>query len=109
MVGPLVVPGRTSCLRCADRRRTELDPCWPAVAAQLAGRALAADLACTQATAALAVAQVLRFLAWDETQEAPPVWNASIELDPFDGATSMRDWPAHPACPCGAGRAPVSA
>lgn len=34
-VGPLVRPGRTGCLRCADLRRRDGDPAWPAVAAQL--------------------------------------------------------------------------
>src|SRR5215217_7250277 len=37
IVGPLVIPGRTSCLRCADLHRTDLDPSWPLVAGQLAG------------------------------------------------------------------------
>ena len=29
IVGPLVVPGRTSCLRCHDLHRTDRDPAWP--------------------------------------------------------------------------------
>lgn len=102
VVGPLVVPGRSSCLHCADLRRTELDPCWPSVAAQLAGRTRPADLACAQAVAALAAAQALRFVAWRPPQPPPPVWNGSIELDPFESTTLARDWPPHPACPCGA-------
>jgi bacteriocin biosynthesis cyclodehydratase domain-containing protein len=102
VVGPLVVPGRSSCLHCADLRRTELDPCWPSVAAQLAGKTLPADLACAQAVAALAAAQALRFVAWRPPQPPPPIWNGSIELDPFESTTLARDWPPHPACPCGA-------
>ncbi len=38
IVGPFVVPGRTSCLRCADLTRTDLDPHWPQLAAQLCDR-----------------------------------------------------------------------
>ena len=34
-VGPLVLPGRTSCLRCADLSRRDADPHWPLVLAQL--------------------------------------------------------------------------
>ena len=34
-VSPVVVPGRTPCLRCADLQRRDADPAWPAVAAQL--------------------------------------------------------------------------
>ena len=35
--GPLVVPGGSACLRCLELHRTDRDPSWPAVAAQLAG------------------------------------------------------------------------
>lgn len=106
VVGPLVVPGATSCLRCADLRRTELDRCWPDVAAQLAGRAQLADLAGTQATAALAVAQALEALRWGRTASDRPVtWNTSVEIDPFAATTQYRRWDPHPECPCGvAGR-----
>jgi len=43
-VGPVVVPGTTGCLRCADLARRERDPAWPAVAAQLVGQPAAAVL-----------------------------------------------------------------
>ncbi len=29
VVGPLVLPGRTPCLRCLDLTRSDLDPAWP--------------------------------------------------------------------------------
>ncbi len=35
LVGPLVVPGRTSCLTCVELHRADADPAWPMVAAQL--------------------------------------------------------------------------
>src|SRR5699024_6969970 len=35
VVGPMVVPGLTPCLRCADLYRADRDPRWPYVAAQL--------------------------------------------------------------------------
>lgn len=34
-IGPLVLPGRTACLRCVDAHRRDRDPAWPALAAQL--------------------------------------------------------------------------
>ena len=37
VIGPLVVPGRTSCLHCADLHRCDRDPAWPVLSAQLAG------------------------------------------------------------------------
>jgi len=38
-VTPVVVPGRTPCLRCLELRQRDADPCWPAVASQLVDRA----------------------------------------------------------------------
>ena len=64
IVGPLVVPGLTSCLRCADLQRCDRDECWPQLAAQLAGQVQQADLAGTQATAAFAAAQALDAVRW---------------------------------------------
>jgi bacteriocin biosynthesis cyclodehydratase domain-containing protein len=37
-VGPLVEPGVGPCLYCLERHRTDADPAWPAIAAQLWGR-----------------------------------------------------------------------
>lgn len=37
-LGPLVVPGETPCLRCADEHRLDAEPAWPALAAQLMTR-----------------------------------------------------------------------
>ena len=38
LVGPLVLPGRTSCVRCTDHHRADADPGWPGLAAQLMQR-----------------------------------------------------------------------
>jgi len=38
LVGPLVRPGGTSCLRCLDLHRTAADPTWPTIAAQRCAR-----------------------------------------------------------------------
>ena len=100
IVGPLVVPGRSSCLRCADLHRTELDPCWPRVAGQLAGRHQRPDLGAVQSCASLAVAQAMRLLS--PAAPAPPTWNATLEIDAFAGRIRHRGWPPHPRCGCGA-------
>lgn len=34
-IGPLVVPGRTACLRCIALEKTAADPAWPTLATQL--------------------------------------------------------------------------
>jgi len=62
IVGPLVVPGRSACLRCLDWTRTDRDPAWPLILAQLAGRPpepLACDAPLAAAVAAHAAAQAL--------------------------------------------------
>ncbi|UUV35015.1 hypothetical protein NQK81_16705 [Amycolatopsis roodepoortensis] len=100
IVGPLVVPGRSSCLRCADLHRAGRDDSWPRVASQLVGRVQRADLGSVQACAALAAAQALRLLS--PSDQAPPTWNATLEIDFFDGKIRHRDWPPHTACGCGA-------
>ncbi|HEU5110618.1 MAG TPA: hypothetical protein VFT95_18920, partial [Micromonosporaceae bacterium] len=104
VVGPLVIPGLTSCLRCADLLRAQADGCWPGIATQLAGRPQLADLACTQATAAFAVAQALAILTalrWSPSAHVrPATWNATVEIDPGAAATHHRGWPPHPSCPC---------
>lgn len=104
-VGPLVVPGRTPCLRCAELRSADDDECWPVLATQLAGRLRLADLASAQATAAFAAGQVLRFLH-GPSHAAPelPVWGGAVEVDPYLGRAKRIELPAHPRCACGAAR-----
>ena len=103
IVGPLVVPGLTSCLRCADLHRCDRDECWPHLAAQLAGKVQQADLAGTQATAAFAVGQVLNSVHWLKGHSSPPLTcNATAELDVYSAEVRHRAWSAHAACSCGA-------
>ncbi len=98
IVGPLVYPGRTACLGCLDRTRSDLDPRWPAVAAQLAGRAGIADPAAVTATGGLAVAQAVAAIE----NGHPATLGATLELDVGNGSLRRRLWTTHPECPCGA-------
>jgi bacteriocin biosynthesis cyclodehydratase domain-containing protein len=103
VVGPLVLPGRTACLRCLELHRRARDPAWPAVAAQLVGRPGSADPACAVATAALATAQALVTLDGAAGGGATPsTLDATLELEPSAGALRRRPWPPHPDCGCGA-------
>src|ERR1019366_5233298 len=64
VVGPLVVAGQSACLRCLDLARSDRDPAWPLILAQLAGQQpdpLACDAPLAAAVAALAAAQALAF------------------------------------------------
>lgn len=102
-VGPLVLPGRTGCLRCADLHRTAADPHWPTLSAQLCRRPQEADLCTTLAVAALAAGQVVHALGWaDAARWAPPVWGAVVELDSLRGALTRSRSRPHPDCGCGA-------
>lgn len=102
LVGPLVVPGITSCLGCADLHRRDRDAAWPAVAAQLRDTVGVADRATVLATAALALSQVNRVIgAVRGSDPAPPqALNATLEFDVHAGSIVVRQWPKHPLCSC---------
>ncbi|MFC6093773.1 ThiF family adenylyltransferase [Saccharothrix lopnurensis] len=101
VVGPLVVPGRSSCLRCADLHSSDLDRAWPLIAAQLVDRPQHADLAAVTATAGIAVGQALLALDRDrEPRTRPPTWDATLEVDAFAGVVEHRIAPVHPRCEC---------
>ncbi len=106
LVGPLVIPGVTSCLGCADLHRSDRDASWPAIAAQLRDTVGVADRATLLATAALALSQVNRVIAAVRGQQAvpdptpPPALNATLEFDLNAGTIVARQWTKHPLCPC---------
>ena len=104
LIGPLVIPGTTSCLGCADLHRSDRDPDWPAVAAQLRDTVGSADRATVLATAALALNQVHRVIttigAGDSVSEPPPTLDTTLEFDVGTGTTTARRWSRHPRCNC---------
>lgn len=99
IVGPLVVPGRGPCLRCLELHRSDRDPGWPQLLAQLLSgrRDGSEENTCASLTAALACLQVLAHL--DEVR-TPAAVAATLEVELPDGLISRRDWPAHPSCGC---------
>jgi hypothetical protein len=102
IVGPLVIPGRTACLRCLDLTRAERDPAWPLILAQLEGREpdpCACDAPLAAAVAAQAAAQVLAFI--DRAVAADAVVNGTLELVLPGWQWRRRTWPRHPGCSCG--------
>lgn len=100
IVGPLVWPGRNTCMGCTDLHRKEMDARWPIVAGQLAGRSQRADLCIVQATAAIAVGQILRALG--PSDGPPPSWDTTIEINTYEGTVEHRSWQPNPLCICGA-------
>lgn len=113
VVGPLVDPGRSACLRCVDLWKAARDAAWPLILAQTAGGPsaagspaaseppLACDTVLAAATAALASAQALAFI--DRAGPQPPVTaNGTLELVLPDWQWHRRSWAPHAACTCGA-------
>jgi hypothetical protein len=99
IVGPLVVPGRTSCLGCADLHRRDADPSWPALAAQLTAAEVApsgSTITCLL-TAVTAAQQVLAYL---DGSGAPATLGATVELTWPGLMPARRRWPPHPECGC---------
>ncbi len=102
VVGPLVLPGGTGCLRCADLHRADRDPAWPVVAAQLVGIRRRREEPCDVALATLAASlAALQCLAHLDGHPAAAT-GASLELSLTDWRLRRRTWPAHPRCDCGA-------
>jgi bacteriocin biosynthesis cyclodehydratase domain-containing protein len=111
VVGPLVEPGRSACLRCADLARTARDSAWPLILAQASGpdgpatSPQACDTVLAAATAALAAAQALTFI----DRAAPHVTrNGTLEVVLPDWQWRRRTWSPHHACTCGAAAAAAS-
>lgn len=103
VVGPLVVPGRTSCLRCAHLHRRDADPAWPLLAVQWAQ--VVTSLACPPVdpllvrTIASHAALLVRM--WADEPDEPGRWaNRAMELRLPDGRSAWLDRPPHPLCGC---------
>jgi ThiF family protein len=103
-VGPMVLPGLTSCLRCADLHRHERDPAWGALAAQLSlprHYGPASDTALATTIAGVAAREALAYL----DGELPATVGATLEIQLPDWRIRRRSWAAHERCDCGAASA----
>ena len=106
VVGPLVEPGQSPCLRCLDLSKAARDPAWPRILAQVSGpvaasaAALACDSALAATTAALAAAQALAFI--DRVRRPAAAYGTTLEIVLPEWQWQHRSWPANPACVCGA-------
>jgi hypothetical protein len=102
VVGPLVRPGSTACLRCLDLARTEHDPAWPLVLAQVASRDAdppGCDPVLGAGIAAQAAAVVVAFA--DHAPLAFAAINGTLELVLPAWQWRRRSWRPHPGCTCG--------
>jgi bacteriocin biosynthesis cyclodehydratase domain-containing protein len=99
IIGPLVVPGSTGCLRCADLHRRDADPRWPLLAAQLT-RQDPPPSGSTITCLLTAVAAAVQVLAWLDGTAAPITLDATLEVRPPDLLPRRRTWRPHPDCGC---------
>ncbi|MDF0528885.1 cyclodehydratase [Tsukamurella sp. 8F] len=117
VVGPLVLPGASPCLRCLDRSRTDRDPAWPAIVCQLYGRAGRASTTTLGMTVAVAAAEIDRIVAaryemttdegaWQPPEDvgsggSPASLGCTLEVDAHRLRVATRRWAMHPGCGCG--------
>jgi bacteriocin biosynthesis cyclodehydratase domain-containing protein len=106
VIGPLVIPGQTSCLRCADLIRRDHDADWPFLAAQLLGRIGHARPTAVAATAAFALDQLDAVCRAHAARRESAIHNATLELDLESLRLARRLWPRHSACACATKQAP---
>lgn len=100
VVGPLVIPGLTSCLRCADLHRLDRDAAWSALAVQLSTPTRHAppnDVSLTTLGASMTALNALAYLDGDE----PATLDATLELHLPDWRLRRRSWSIHDRCGCG--------
>ena len=120
VVGPLVVPGATPCLRCLDLHRADRDPAWPRVLAQLLAARRSGppgppgpsgpscpsgddDIDGAEESALAGIAAgvaALQVLARLDGRTVPAACGATLEVSLPHGLVARRPWPAHPACGC---------
>lgn len=98
-LGPFVEPGHGPCLHCLARHRTDADPAWPAIAAQLWGRRSAAETLFLASDVATAATRLLLDRATTAANSASTV--TSIVIDVESGARTIEEHARHPECACG--------
>ncbi len=102
-VGPLVVPGRTGCLRCRHLHRRDADPAWPVVAVQWSHA--------ISALTSLPIDPLLARMAADWTALMTRTWvDLPREIDTWGGwrleislplgDPRVVECPPHPLCGC---------
>lgn len=113
-VGPLVVPGVTSCTRCADLHRLDRDPAWSLLAVQLQSAAKVAppaEPALAAAVSAMAASHALTYLDANGAGGPSGFDHGSWELRAGWPSPRRRTRVPHPDCDCqaawrGAGERP---
>lgn len=99
VVGPLVLPGRSSCLICALHSRADLDGTRPAFEAGLRREFVVPPVQLVCSITALAVADVLDHL---DGINVPTTVDGTLEWQLGEKGPRRRSWAVHPKCGCSA-------
>ena len=95
VAGPLVIPGHTSCLRCAHLHECDRDSAWPLLSIQWAQAATTCvDPLLIHAVATHAVVMARGFVDGD------PLLDAALVIDLSEPAGRLLARPPHPMCGC---------
>jgi len=96
-VGPMVEPGTGPCLYCLQRYRTDADPAWPALSAQLWGKrsGIESTLVASEIAAVASRAAIARLDAGHAASA-----HFSTEISVGSGQSTTRPWLPHPECGC---------
>jgi bacteriocin biosynthesis cyclodehydratase domain-containing protein len=96
VVGPLVVPGTTSCVRCADLARRDADPRWPWLLEQLTRLRIEPAPTLLAWAAVTAAVQALAFVGGTGAETV----GHTLELGTEQHTMRLRASAVHPECPC---------
>ncbi|PKQ32798.1 MAG: hypothetical protein CVT62_01735 [Actinobacteria bacterium HGW-Actinobacteria-2] len=96
VVGPLVVPGDSSCVRCSDLQLCAHDDAWPRLLAQLCAQRTTPDPLLLDWATTTAVTQIA---AWSDRRR-PEVQGRTLELGRAELRLRARTIPIHPDCGC---------
>lgn len=100
-IGPLVIPGVSSCAVCHDLRRGDLDRGWPQFAARLrAGGIGGVAVPPTDARLAVLGAAVVAVTLADALTGGTDLGGVSTDVTADLPGLTHRFWPRHPRCPC---------
>ncbi len=96
ILGPFVIPGRTSCLACADLARAARDDSW--VEQRAALTTIRADF--PSALSPWAVTTLLTQIACWTSGGMPDLADRTVEMGVPDWRQRWRAWRPHPQCGC---------
>lgn len=103
VIGPMVVPGHTSCLRCRHLHRLDADPTWSMTSLQLisAGPRIPVPPLDRLLVQLAAIRSVLMVRQWVDDPNRPQLWaDFAWEVWLPAGLVQRVDRPPHPLCGC---------